>query len=421
MSFLPLDQMAFRDSANLDAFGCLRVSQGDQLLGATQEYSPHPLVWDHFTATGGTATHSTSTNSTVLSTAASTSGARAMRQTKVYYRYEPGKSLLIKLTGCIRKSGTASGAAFAALGYYDDNNGVFFKYDATGISVGERTNTSGSVVETLVNQTNWNLDKLDGTGASGVTVDWTKEQIFIMDLQWLGVGRVRYGVFVGGSIIYCHQSLHANLFTAAYMRTACLPIRYEVFNSGGAGANISLESICSAIDSEGGVQAKAAYPFTYNAYVSSPMSLDTTLRPVVTRRMRDTFNGLTARGHAHISDFQIRVGTNDIYWELRYNQTVTIGGGGSATTNNVDTTYSQSEYDTYTGAANTVSGGVPLYSGFASTGVGSNRLVTATDIGPTLILLGRTYNNTRDSITFSARSMTGAATISLAVGIKEQY
>lgn len=421
MSWLPLDQLAYKDGPNLDAFGRLRTSNETQLIGLSQEYSYHPLVWDHYTASGGTATHSTSTNSTVLSTAGTGSGARALRQTKIYYHYAPGKSQFVKMTGTIRKSTAPSGAAFAGIGYYDDDNGLFFKDYSSGLAVVVRSNVSGSVVDTTVNQANWNIDKFDGTGSSGITLDPTKEQIWVIDLQWLGTGRVRFGLVVSGIIYYCHQALNANVVTSVYMRTANLPPRYEVFNSGGTGANISVEAICTAIDSEGGINPQSVYPFSYSAYVSSPMTVDTTLRPVVTRRMRDTFNGLTARGIAQFADFQLRVGTNDVYWELRYNATVTIGGGGTTTTNNVDTTYSQSEYDTYTGASNTVSGGVVIMSGFAISGSGSSRIVSSFSGLPSLILCGRTYNNTRDQFVFACRSMTGSATLSLTVDLLEQH
>lgn len=418
MSYIPLDKMAYRDGPNMDGFGNLRVSQGLSIFGASQEYTFHPLLWDHHTASGGTATHSTATNSTVLRTNAATSGARALRQTKIYHRYTPGKSNLIKLTGTLHKSGTASGTAYAALGYYDDDNGVAFHYGASGVSTLIRSNVSGSVVESKVAQSSWNLDKLDGTGASGVTADWAKEQIFVMDFQWLGVGRVRFGVVVGGVLIYCNEVMHANLTTAVFMRTANLPLTYEVFNSGGAGSDISLEAVCASVESEGGEHEDDFYNFAYNAYLT-PVSLDTTMRPYITRRLRDTFNGLTVRGHAHLGGFELLVGTNNIYWEVRYNATVTVGG--TTTTTNVDSTYSISEVDTYTGVANTISGGVVIMNGFASVGKG-NVLSTASINSPgARALLGRTYANVRDSYTLCARSLSGSATMSAAVQIQEQY
>lgn len=418
MSYLPLDQMAFADGPALDAFGRLRISESVQLLGAAQEYTFHPLTWDHYTVTGGTATYSTSTSSTILRTNAATSGARAIRQTKTYYRYNPGKSQLIKMTGTLQKSGALADAAYSAVGYYDDDNGVFFRSKVAGTYVVSRTNASGSVVENEVVQSSWNLDKMDGAGSSGITVDWSKEQIFVIDLQWLGVGRVRFGLFIDSSIIYVHEMLHANASTAAYMRTANLPARYEVFNSGGAGADISLEAICVSIESESGVLEDNYLPFAFPIYLTA-MTLDTTLRPVVTVRLRDTFNGLTVRGHSHLDTFATRAATNDVYWELRFNQTVTVLG--STVLTNVDATNSITEYDTYTGAANTVSGGTLIAAGFASTGIGALQTATQDSISESLIMLARTYANVRDSLTLSMRSMTGAAAVSLVIRIKEQY
>jgi len=396
------------------------VSQPSSLFGTSQEYSYHPLLWDHHTATGGTATHSVTTNSTILSTAAATSGARALRQSKVYLRYTPGKSQLIKMTGTLKKGGTATGTAYAGIGYYDDESGLFFRYNSTGVAVVERSSVSGSRVDTAVNQSAWNLDKMDGTGPSGLTIDWTKEQIFVIDFQWLGVGRVRFGVALKGMLIYVHEVYNANTATSVYMRTACLPPRYEVFNEGGAGANISVEAVCTSVESEGGTHEDEYYSFVYNAYLS-PVSLDTTLRPYVTRRLRDTFNGLTVRGHAHLNSFDLLLGTNNVYWEVRYNAAVTIGGGGSTVTANVDSTYSISEYDTYTGAANTIAGGVIVANGFGVPGSGSNKALLGIQNLGSRPLLGRTYAGVRDSYTLCARSLTGSANMSIAVQLQEQY
>lgn len=222
-------------------------------------------------------------------------------------------------------------------------------------------------------------------------------------------------------MIYVHEAVHANISTAAYLRTGCLPLRHEVFNSGGAGSNISAEAICGSVDSEGGVNEDAFYSTSYAAYIDSPMALDTTLRPVVTRRLRDTFNGLTVRGRAHLNGFDMMVGTNNVYWEIRYNPTVNIGGGGSVVTANVDATNSISEIDTYVGAANTVTGGLIVGNGFAVAGSGSTKIVSSFAGSGARPLLGRTYAGARDSFTLVARSLSGAANLSFAAQLREQY
>ena len=138
------------------------------------------------------------------------------------------------------------------IGYFDGYNGLFFALVGTTFNVGLRTNTSGTPTDILVPQSSWNLDTMDGYGPSGIKLDLTKTQIFYIDFQWLGVGRVRYG-FVGanGMLVYCHQIVNSNTNTVVYMSTPNLPVRYEISNSG-TGVASSLVHICSSVISEGG-------------------------------------------------------------------------------------------------------------------------------------------------------------------------
>jgi len=414
MSFLPLDQMAYKDGPNLDVFGRLRVSNSTTVFDSQQEYSSSPLVVENYTAGSGTAAHSTLTNSTTLSTVNGTAANRAMRQSKVYWRYQPGKSQLVKMTGVLAKSGTPTGAAVARLGYYDDRNGLFFGRDATGYFVCVRTDTSGSVVDTRVYQSAWNMDKMDGTGQSGEVLDFTKTQIFIIDLQWLGVGRVRMGVQGDAGIIYVHEILNANIQSTVYMRTANLPLRYEVFNVGGAGSNISLECICMALESEGGVQDEGGYSFcAANKGTSISLPNTATLTPVLTMRLRDTFNGLTYRGHVHIQNVIMSVANQAVYWELIWNAASLTGAAFS----NVDATYSGVEFDV---AATAYTGGVVLQCGYEAAATAAKRVVGINNAIDKLIL-SRTYANTRDTITLAARGLGGVATVFAAMNFEEQY
>jgi len=109
-------------------------------------------------------------------------------------------------------------------------------------------------VDTVVLQSAWNVDKLDGTGPSGVTIDPTKAQIFWLDMEWLGVGSVRMGVVVDGQFFLCHIWHHANNENGVYISTPNLPCRYEIYNDG-TGAAAELEAICATVISEGGQDA----------------------------------------------------------------------------------------------------------------------------------------------------------------------
>ena len=84
-------------------------------------------------------------------------------------------------------------------------------------------------VETEWDQVEWNLDRCDGSGKSGYTLDVTKMQMFYMDYSWYGAGFIRWG-FRGedGNVIYVHKIPNNNFNTEAYMRSGNLPSRYEV-------------------------------------------------------------------------------------------------------------------------------------------------------------------------------------------------
>lgn len=411
--------VSIADGQGLSAFGSARVVSPVTLFATSQEYTPHPLLWEHVTASGGSATHSAVRNSTALSTAGTGSGARAIRQTKVYWRYQPGKGQRVKASCVPVSSGAISGAARVSWGYGDDNNGVFAGQDATGKYVELRSDVSGSVVKTRAYQSAWSgADRIDGLGDSGVTLDFTKDQLFVLDLEWLSVGRVRCGFEINGAIIYVHQFIASNVGAGAYMRTANLPIRYEVINDGGAGSNVTMEAICAGVESEGGVDDEGGYGFVASMGVTSVSCAQgsgatPTMIPLFSMRLVDTFGGITYRGHVHPTDIETQVATNSAYWQLRWNGSLT----GATWASSPDATYSGAEVDL---ASTAISGGVVVAAGYWSAGQGSHSIGNQNSPVNKLIL-ARTYANVRDTLTLCACGYGGASTISAAINYQEQY
>lgn len=77
-------------------------------------------------------------------------------------------------------------------------------------------------------QSEWNLDKFDGTGASGYNLDLSKMQMFYIDYSWYGAGAIRWGMrATNGKVTYCHKIANNNTNSEAYMRSGNLPARYE--------------------------------------------------------------------------------------------------------------------------------------------------------------------------------------------------
>jgi hypothetical protein len=94
------------------------------------------------------------------------------------------------------------------------------------------TTPSGAIVsktiDTKISQSLWNIDKMDGTGPSGMNLDLTKSQMIYMDYSWYGAGAIRFGFKdIKGEVVYCHRLVNNNTNTEAYMRSGNLPARYE--------------------------------------------------------------------------------------------------------------------------------------------------------------------------------------------------
>jgi len=235
---------------NFDAFGRLRVSQPFTLFDSQNRYAADPSF---DTALTGSGTSTFLTNESAVSLAVTTaSGDKVIRQTKRYFPYQPGKSLLVLSTFVMAAAKTG---LRQRVGYFDANNGVFLQRNGTELSLIIRTYTGGSADDTRkVVQSAWNGDKLDGSGASGITLDTTKAQILFADFEWLGVGSVRVGFVIDGQYITAHTFDNANEVTSVYMQTATLPLRIEIENTAATASSSSMKQICSTVISEGGYE-----------------------------------------------------------------------------------------------------------------------------------------------------------------------
>jgi hypothetical protein len=263
---------------NVDAFGRLRTSGPYTLFDSQNRYVKNDL-FDETTATGGTVTYDANA-STVLLNVTTSSGSSVVRQSYRSFSYQPGKGLLSLNTFVMD---TAKANVRTRVGYFNEQNGVFLERDGTTVNIVRRTYTSGAAVDTVVPQSSWNGDKLDGTGDSGYTLDLTKAQILWEDFEWLGVGSVRVGFVIDGGYIVCHTFQNANNLTSVYMTTAMLPVRYEITNTGVAASASTLKQICSTVISEGGYEKKVALNVARMTTANS--SISTTFVPLVSLRL----------------------------------------------------------------------------------------------------------------------------------------
>lgn len=312
------------DSAAIDSFARLRVGNPVGLFDSQLQYNTADLFWYQSPSTGSFVTHVPNESSALLTVAA---GQTTARQTKQYHRYQPGKSQQILMTFVAQKPTLG---LYQNVGYFDAQNGIFFHVSENDNSLNfvKRSYVSGSPVDLTVAQTAWNLDRMDGTGGdgnpSGIRIDIEQSQILIMDLEWLGVGRVRIGFVIDGIPVYCHEFLNANVNNAVYMTTANLPLRYEISAAGGMTGTYSLKQICCSVTSEGGSELERGLPVAVDTRASGTVNVTADV-VVLAIRPKATFNGLVNRGRIEIESYNTEVITNGAWVSLIYNPTLLTG------------------------------------------------------------------------------------------------
>jgi len=273
-----------------DAFGRARVSEPLTLFDSSHRYSDNGL-WATATGVSSDATFDADAGLVNLNVP-TTSGAYVKRETKKVFSYQPGKSLLVISTFDMNPAKTN---LRQRVGYFNDDNGIYLQLEDSTLSFVERSLVTGSVTETVANQADWNIDKLDGKGPSGITLDITKAQILWMDIEWLGLGTVRLGFVIDGIFIHCHSFHHANRIASTYITTASLPLRYEIENLDTTASISTLKQVCSTVISEGGYELRGRQG-AVGTPISTPRDLTATgvAYPVVSLRLKSSPDRLDA-------------------------------------------------------------------------------------------------------------------------------
>jgi hypothetical protein len=345
--------ISYSNSPNIDAFGRLRVSAPFTLFDSSHRYTDNSL-WATSTSTSGAAVFNAAQGLVDLNVTAA-SGSQVLRETVKVFSYQPGKSLLILSTFVMSPAKTN---LRQRIGYFGADNGYYLEQNNSTVSFVERTSVSGSLVNTAIDQASWNVDPMNGTGLSGITLDLTKAQILFMDLEWLGVGTVRIGFVINGNFYVCHQFHHANIITSTYITTATLPLRYEITNTGATSGVSTLKQICSTVLSEGGYELNGSQ-FAINTPIGTSYNLPTKeiYYPVLALRLKNTkLDSVTVLSAMTL----LADTTGEKYnWQLRTGETNLVSGGTWVTAG-ADSTVD------YNITGTSVSGGRVISSGFFS-------------------------------------------------------
>ena len=247
MSFIYNNAVKYSDSPNLDAFGRLRIAAITNLLDIKHVYDKNPLQVNEITA--GTATSVLNVQYARVRMTTSANNDLVIRQSKTHPIYQPGKSQLFEAsfsnfqleTNIIKRVGGFTSTTAST--YNSVFDGFFLESNGVTNEISFQIWRSGTTIYSAATTT-WETSEFDPTN-----LNWTNTQLLMVDYQWLGVGRVRFGLNLSGQTIYYSEHNCSNNELSVYMSSPNQPIRYEIRQVGvGSG---TFDMICSQISTEG--------------------------------------------------------------------------------------------------------------------------------------------------------------------------
>jgi len=268
----------------------------------------------------------------------------ATLRTHRFYRYQAGKTVSAELTGYI--SALPSANQVWEMGLRSADDGVFFRLTDSGPEFVIRSSATGSVVENVITQANWNLDKFDGTEGNSPVLDFTTGNIFGFRYKWLGYGRIEFQI----NETIAHVESNSNIRAEPFVRSATLPLHACLQNDGAATAN-SASFICAKLDMEGGDIQPAVMNSAGNI---AEISVNQTGRPILSIRNKSTFGGVENRQLIVPTLLSSQSDGGSVILSLVLNGTLSGGGGPSWASVGAN---SSVEFDI---TANAVSGGTVL-------------------------------------------------------------
>lgn len=315
-------ELRVNDGAELTSKNRRKVSNYEIIDYCSYQYNKRDDVWDEETVNGSSELDGLKAMAKLV--VGSVTGDKVVRQTKRVMRYIPGRPNEASMAVIF---GTARADIRKRVGVFDAANGAFLENDGTDYNVVIRRTTTNGVEETRIERANWNRDKLDGTGPSGITIDFEKIQLVVIDYEWYGAGHVEFKFTIGHQTIVAHEFEHANTIDYTWASSAFLPLRVELENTGSnfLGQHTLFHGSHSVL-AEGQLGTQGVEHNIHSTVAGYTLGNAGDFSPVVSIRLKsDRLNGVVNLKEFSASTFDNTTGPRDIIYEIRKNATITGG------------------------------------------------------------------------------------------------
>ena len=397
----------------------LRTTQPRQLFQGQWGFNGQPLIWSQLLSSGALLDDPSVTEHNFIQLRTDgTAGESAVLQTQRYFRYQHSRNHSLTFAaafgsptaGVVKRAGQFDNdvGGDGSNGFYienDDSNGITFVIAAT---------SSGSQTFNKIARSNWNTDKLDGNGPSGL--NYTNAQlgnaaVWNIDYSWYGASVVQFNIVIGSTRIVLHEETYS-LVNAdfPFTKTAFLPLRFELLgNSSTSPTQFTIGSI--SYDIENGEVNEFGYQWSVSN-ATNGQSVGNSSIHLLSVRPRLLVNGIKNRGVLVPNNVRL-LSTDDLYLE------VLVGGNATGGTwTDVDTTRSIAEYsENVTG----YTGGRVVYTDYIAAGGGRSTGALATSFPGDLFAAIDSLLGTQQAFTIRARRIFGNSKAYAAISWKEIY
>lgn len=377
-------------------FNELRTAKRTPIVELTSVYGISALRDVVTTSGGGTVTNDATEY--IVETGSGTTDS-AILDSALRGRYEPGYAGQAGIG--VRIPVNPTGNQVLSWGLFDDENGAYFGVNSTGFFVAIRRNG----IDTIIPQASFNVDKVDGTGASGVTLNLARGNIYEIVFTWYGYGVIEFQVVQPNPTTGAQEVITINRFTPSGETSFIdpnLPLRVEVDNNGTSAPNSVYVGGRSY-----SIIGKYNPIFRITSDRRTVNAVPSTLVPVISFRRKTEFPAGSGRPNSIDVNLDLVsiIASGDISYQILLGGTI---DGAFTNFPTANTNIPNAETGLLVNnTATTITGGETIYQGVTSGGAGASQVTLSQNL--------LDFNLPTDEIVTLAVSNLGAAANVIAV------
>ena len=264
-------------------------------------------------------------------------------------RYRPGHEGYAFFTAAFPNGSAANSTQW--IGIFNTIDGMAVGFNGTTFSILYRSNS----VNTIISQSSFNMDTLNGSGPSGFTINTKNLNVFRLSYGWLGAAPLKFQILgTTGTWITFHVIQLPNTITTPSFTNPMLPVQMAVTNTGNT-SDLRIASGSWDAGAISNIRSRAGFRTFALESVFASTDVGTTEKSLLVIQNKPTFDGKTNTVELRVTGFgggPLITASTTMSMRLRLNATVT--GTSFTDVNTSASVVSYSTVGTYTAGTGTI-------------------------------------------------------------------